>query len=99
MKMTTDHEEIRAWAEKYAGSPQLLDHPNATADTPGIRLDFPGEDDDVFLSEETPPQDVTWEVFFEHFDQMKLAFMYNDTKDTSIDPSSDYRFVKRTSQK
>jgi hypothetical protein len=95
-RITTDHEEIRKWAEKFGGRPQVIDDPQAEADTMGIRIDFPDHFDDEFLSE-TKVRDVSWEEFFRKLDEQDLALMYvpnlNITDLKSI--YKGYRFIKR----
>ncbi|HEY3938400.1 MAG TPA: hypothetical protein VGL97_13280 [Bryobacteraceae bacterium] len=71
-KTTTDHEEIRKWAEERNGKPA---HVKGTggADDPGIlRIDFPG------YSGEGKLEEISWEEFFEKFDEQGLAFVYQE---------------------
>lgn len=93
-RLTTNHEEIRQWAEKYNGKPEIIDSPEACVDPIGLRINFPGEGDDVFLSEGRPAQAVSWSEFFEKFEQLQLAFMY-DSVIAREDPSLAYHFVRR----
>lgn len=74
-QITTEHEEIKQWAQKYGGKPQIIDDPQALADVPGLRIDFPGKIDD-FLLPETKIRDVSWEEFFQKFEENQLAFLY-----------------------
>jgi hypothetical protein len=90
---TTDHEEIKRWAIVHQGNPQLLDHAQAEGDKMGIRINFPGPEDDEYLSTDHPPKDISWEEFFRIFDEQELAFVY-DT-DHKGDPSLGYRFSNR----
>jgi hypothetical protein len=68
-KRTTDHDEIRAWVEAHGGQPAALR--TADGDVGVVRLNFrPGS---------TPPlHPLTWEEFFETFEERKLAFIYAD---------------------
>ena len=79
---TTDHDEIKSWAEERGGEPA------AVADTLSdgkkgalLRIKFQDEDDlDV----------IEWDEFFEIFDRNELAALLQDeTKDGSTS-----RFVK-----
>lgn len=96
LKITTDHDEIRKWAEKYKGMPQVIDDPAALGDRPGIRVDFPGHIDDIALPE-SKVRDISWEAFFNKFDELGLAFAYVERINLE-DPEhvfSSYRFIKR----
>ena len=70
-KTTTDHNEIRKWAEARKGHPAMVD----TKGEGGIlRIDFGTPEDSL--------KQIEWEEFFEIFDKNKLAFLYQDkTKD------------------
>lgn len=92
-KTTTDHEEIKRWAMMHQGNPQLLDHTQAEGDKVGIRINFPGPEDDTYLSEDHPPKDISWEEFFRIFDDQGLAFVYETER--IGDPSLAYRFSRR----
>lgn len=87
-KATVDHSIIRNWIEAHKGKPAVIDGKR------GLRIDFPGNFDEVFLSEARSTDDVSWDVFFKVFEENNLAFMYmiegNDT-----DPTVTYRFINR----
>ncbi len=95
-KITTNHQEIKQWAEKYGGKPQIIDDPQALADMPGVRIDFPGKTDDEFLPE-TKVRDVSWDDFFKKFEENQLAFLYipefNPKNHKALFNS--YRFIPR----
>lgn len=93
-KTTTDHKEIQQWVEKHQGKPEMIDHPGAQGDTVGLRINFPGSNDEEFLSADTQPKYIPWEKFFEIFEEENLAFIYKE-KDELGDPSYAYRFIKR----
>ena len=64
---TTDHEQIRQWAEARGGHPALI----RTGGEGGIlRIDF-GEPEEEL-------EEVSWDEFFEVFDENNLAFLYQD---------------------
>jgi hypothetical protein len=70
---TTDHDTIRKWAEERGGKPA---HVKSTAadDDPGIiRIDFPGYSGGDSLEE------ITWDEFFEKFEESGLALVYQET--------------------
>ena len=69
---TTDHQEIRKWAEQRGGFPATV---RATQDNKGpgvLRIDFDeGEPDDAL-------ERIDWDNFFQKFDAENLAFLYQD---------------------
>lgn len=92
-KVTINHEEIQAWVEKHHGTAQLIDEIDATGDSVGIRIDFPGTKDDMLIDREKYRK-ATWEDWFKVFEQQNLAFGYDD----EIQPDDQnrlYRFEKR----
>ena len=93
-QLTSDHDEIRRWAEKHGGHPAILDHPIARADKLGIRIDFPGETHEVLMTEKRA---ATWDEFFKIFEEQRLLFSYDD-EPRGRDPSDWYRFEKRDAQ-
>lgn len=73
-KTTTDHDTIRRWTEERGGHPARVKDTGG-GDDPGIlRIDF-GEP-------EPGLEAISWEEFFEKFDQNKLAFLYQDERDS-----------------
>ncbi|MEX6506191.1 hypothetical protein [Jiella sp. M17.18] len=68
----TDHDEIRQWAEKHGGRPSKVE----TGGEGGIlRLDF--QDPDENLTE------ISWEEFFQIFEDNKLALLLPEDNDKS----------------
>ncbi len=70
--VTTDHEEIREWAEARGAKPACVRHTGGKGDTGVIRLDFPGYSGGESL------QPISWDEWFEKFDQQKLALLHRD---------------------
>ena len=68
---TTDHEEIRQWAEARQGRPACVKGTGERGDMGVLRIDFPG-------GEERKLQSVSWDEWFEKFDENGLAFLYQD---------------------
>jgi hypothetical protein len=69
-KVTTDRKAIRKWVEERGGNPAQV------KGTGVLRIDFPG-----FSGKESLER-ITWDEFFESFDQRGLAFLYQEkTKD------------------
>lgn len=79
---------IRRWAEARGGEPS---HVIATGkrNDPGIlRIDFPGYSGEGSLDE------ISWDDFFQKFDEKKLAFLYQD-KTANGKTSRFFKFVER----
>jgi hypothetical protein len=73
---TTDHEEIRKWAQERGGKPSCVLGTGGGGDTGVLRIDFPGYSGEKSLKE------ITWDEFFEKFDEQNLALLYQEkTKD------------------
>ena len=74
--VTTDHGEIRRWVEERGGHPAAVKSTRSgrgKGDRTGIlRIDFPGYSGAGSL------QEISWEEFFEKFDEEKLAFLYQE---------------------
>ncbi|HVI71903.1 MAG TPA: hypothetical protein VM656_10495 [Pyrinomonadaceae bacterium] len=69
-KTTTDHEEIRRWVEERGGHPARVEGTNL------LRIDYPG------FSGEQRLEEISWDDFFEIFDENNLKFLYQEnTKD------------------
>ncbi len=65
---TTDHKAIRRWVEERGGRPARV-KATGKGDDPGIlRVDF-GEPEDAL-------EEISWEEFFEKFEENKLAFLH-----------------------
>lgn len=75
-QVTTDHDEIRQWVESRGGRPACVKGTGGGGDTGLLRIDYPG------YSGEQSLQPISWDEFFEKFDEQKLAFLYQEeTKD------------------
>ena len=71
----TDHDEIRRWAEERDARPSAVRSTGGDGDIGIIRLDFPG------YSGEDSLEEVSWDEWFEKFDEKQLAFLHQDKKD------------------
>jgi hypothetical protein len=75
-RVTTDHEEIRQWVEERDGHPAKVKGTDKGGGGGLLRIDYPG-----FSGEDTL-EAITWEEFFEAFEDNSLAFLYQEeTKD------------------
>jgi hypothetical protein len=64
---TTDHDTIRKWAEERDGHPSKV---NTDGEGGILRIDF-GEPEESL-------EQISWEEFFEIFEDNKLAFLYQE---------------------
>ena len=89
-KITTDHSQIRRWADQRGGHPATV---KATSEDGGagiLRLDFDPKDESL--------KNVSWDDFFQKFEREKLALLYQDkTSDGKI--SRFHKFVDRDTEK
>ncbi len=82
---TTDHATIKRWVETRNGKPAAIRGTNNQGKDEAelLRINFPGGAEDSF-------PEITWDEFFERFEESKLAFMYQDEKQ-----SGEYSYVNK----
>jgi len=68
-KFTTDHDEIREWAEARGGRPAAVRKTHGKDDPGIIRIEFPDAPN---------AKDSALEEFFEKFDEADLALVYQE---------------------
>src|SRR5205085_11792509 len=68
----TDHEQIRQWAEERGGTPSCVRGTGDQGDIGMLRLDFPGYSGGDSL------QPISWDDWFEKFDDRGLALIVQD---------------------
>jgi len=89
-KTTTDHEEIRRWVEDHGGRPAGV-RGSGDSDDPGVpRIDFPGG------AGEDELEPISWDAWFQKFDESGLAFLYQERKAGGED-STFFKLVRRDS--
>lgn len=71
-KATIDHDEIREWVEAHGGKPSAVSRTHKDGDVGLLRIDFPGGTGEGTLEE------ITWDEFFEKFEESNLAFLYQE---------------------
>lgn len=71
--MTRNHDAIRSWVEDRGGSPATVGATRSDDDAGIIRIDFPG------YSGEGSLEKISWEDWFEKFDESDLVFLYQET--------------------
>lgn len=87
-KQTTDHDEIRRWAEERGGSPATVKGTESGGEDAGIlRIDFPGGEEDRLVA-------ISWAEWFDKLDEENLAFLYQEQV-KSGDESRFFKLVRR----
>lgn len=87
-RITTDHEEIRNWVESRGGHPASVKRTREGDGSGILSIDFPGYKGAESL------EPISWEEFFEQFDNRKLAFLYQE-KTASGEESRFNKIVSR----
>ena len=71
---TTDHDEIRKWAESKGGKPAAVERTHQGGDVGIIRIMFP----DNPQSSHQALVEISWDEFFEQFEESQLALLYEE---------------------
>ena len=71
--VSTDHDEIKRWAEERGARPSCVRGTGGKGDIGMLRLDFPG------FSGEDSLEHIEWDEWFEKFDERGLALLYQET--------------------
>jgi hypothetical protein len=88
-KITSDHAVIRKWAEERKSKPASVKGTRGN-DIGVLRLMFPG----YSVGRSQSLREISWEEFFQKFDENNLAFIYQD--ETSSGNKSNFnKFIKR----
>src|SRR5438093_8323369 len=87
--LTTDHDIIRRWAEAHGARPASVRGTGGPGDIGVLRLDFPG-----YTGAETL-EHISWDEWFEKFDERDLALLYQDTT-AAAEPSNFNKLVSRS---
>jgi len=85
----TDHDQIQQWAEARDAKPSCVKNTGGKGDVGMIRLDFPG------YSGEDSLQEISWDEWFESFDENGLALLVQETT-ASGEQSNFNKLVNRT---
>ncbi len=83
-KTTTDHDEIRRWAEERGGKPASV-RGIGDGEAGVLRIAFTDNED---------LEAIDWDEFFDKFDEADLAFLYQE-KTAEGKPSRFFKFVER----
>lgn len=81
-KRTTDHAQIRRWVEARGGRPAEVKGTGSKRDIGLLRIDFAEGDEKL--------DPISWDEFFEKFEDSRLALVY---RDETVD-GSESRFSK-----
>jgi hypothetical protein len=73
-KVTTNHDEIRKWAEARGGRPATVRSTHRKDNAGIIRIEFPGAPN----AKDDALEEISWEEFFEKFDESNLALLYQE---------------------
>ncbi|HEX6518138.1 MAG TPA: hypothetical protein VF049_21445 [Nocardioidaceae bacterium] len=87
-RTTTDHDEIRSWVEEHGGTPASVTGTGGSDDLGVLRIDFPGGAGEPDL------EHVSWDAWFEKFEENNLAFLYQAQKSSGED-STFFKLVSR----
>lgn len=83
---TTDHTVIRKWAEERSAKPATVPGTEHGDHLGVLRLDFPGYGGDDL-------EDVSWDDWFDTFDQRGLRFVYQEHQASGTE-SNFFRLVR-----
>jgi hypothetical protein len=85
---TIDHEEIRRWVEEHDGEPASVRGTEGGDEAGVLRIDFPGGAGADQL------EHISWDEWFEKFEEADLAFLYQERKASGED-STFFKLVSR----
>jgi hypothetical protein len=71
-EVTTDHKTIRSWAESKGGKPAAVARTHQGGDVGIIRIMFP----DAPGSKHDALTEISWDDFFQEFEDRQLALLY-----------------------
>jgi hypothetical protein len=85
---TTDHDTIRKWAEERNGRPAAVKETGKAGDLGVLRISFGGAGESL--------EEISWDEWFDKFEQNDLAFLYQEQKASGED-STFFKLVSRDS--
>jgi hypothetical protein len=91
---TTDHDQIRNWAEERGAQPACVKGTGEGGDIGMLRLEFPESE----FSDDRSLQEISWNDWFDKFDERNLALAYQDTT-ASGEQSNFNKLVSRDAAK
>jgi len=87
---TANHDEIRHWVEEHGGKPASVRGTEGGDEAGVLRIDFPGGAGTDQL------EHISWDDWFQKFEESNLAFLYQEEKATGED-STFFKLVSRES--
>lgn len=87
---TTDHDTIRQWIENHGGRPARVAQRDKSEGGGILRVDF-GEKEESL-------EEISWDAFFDIFEDRNLAFLYQEEASRGRD-SRFNKFVRRDSDR
>jgi hypothetical protein len=87
-KRTTDHDTIREWTERRAGTPASVRDTESDDEAGVLRIDFPGGAGEESL------EHISWDEWFRKFDEKNLCFLYQDER-ASGEGSTFFKLLSR----
>ncbi|RXJ44344.1 hypothetical protein [Gelidibacter gilvus] len=88
-KITDDHDIIKKWTEERYGEPALVEGVvDKVKAGEMLRIHFSDNADETL-------KDISWELFYEIFDENNLAFLYQEKTIDGVE-SKFYKFITRT---
>lgn len=87
VRITVDHDEIREWAELRGAWPARVRGTDRNGSVGMLQLDFPG------YSGASRLEEISWDEFFQKFDESNLAFITHKESGTG-ERSHFYKLVK-----
>lgn len=73
---TIDHDTIKQWVEAHDGCPAHVKNTGSNGEPGILRIDYAG------FSGRRALEKISWKSFFDAFERNKLAFLYQDGKET-----------------
>ncbi|RKD14498.1 hypothetical protein BCY91_08490 [Pelobium manganitolerans] len=87
-KQTSNHQQIKQWAEERNGVPTRIKGTGNSTSDGVLRIHFPEHSNaDDF-------EEISWDDFFETFDDKNLNFLYQDEKEDG-ETSTFHKFVNK----
>jgi hypothetical protein len=71
-RTTTDHAQIKEWVEERGGNPARVKVTNEKGTSAVLLIDYPGYSGTQTL------EAISWDEFFQGFEENNLAFLYQD---------------------
>lgn len=84
-KTTNNHTIIKKWVEAHKGKPAVVESTDNQQGGGFLRINFPGYEEDNL-------KEISWEKFFDIFDEHQLKLLYQDQTEDGTE-SRFYKFV------